>query len=598
VAEDNRLKIFSGYYIRIMKVTTLVLLWVVVNAEQKVSIMERHKSGLVFEQLPDLTFAKDHWTWVITVRHNLSEYNIEDLIQRVEVLYNTSPRSRQEFWTDSRKKYKEVVRRLLMAKLEVDRLNWHYFENKDTLTQSEIINFNNVAKESPTAVVIKEKYVVIQQSSLNSPKIRVVELLMDIENKLKQLEGFHDEDEITALRIYSEILDEFMEKMDSLTQHLKMRAGKLHRMLETLKNGVVIQDLMCNYDFEETIEKLREIKPLLWFPFNIEFKEVIRLRQFIKIKVGVYGQSAYISLEMPIISSDRANLYRMIPIPVAQNLFSEGSGTASIQPVSKYLAVRNESSTYFNEIDLAECVTGEVTVCPVKHFAFRQQDRCEVDLLNINNTSRLRNCDIRYKNKFEIYFRYSEVGNCWIFSTAKEEKASLKCDSGKVMETTIHGVGIMKIPNDCVLRRGSEVFRNPKSVEEKNSIATDKLIFPQLDLEIAKVADELNDKVTREIFKELIKDTHAESLNLLLGQLKILVNHRKSVYEMYWYLEIFAIIVGIVAIIAIGIFCLVGFLTYIVHEDPNEIELSLITRESDGAIVGAEAPGKAIIRFR
>jgi len=122
VAEDNRLK-FSGYYIRVIKVTTLVLLLVVVNAEQKVSIMIRHKSGLVFEQLPDMTFAKDHWTWVITVRHNLSEYNVEDLIQRVKVLYNTSPRSRQEFWTDSRKKYKEVVRKLLTAKLEVDRLN-------------------------------------------------------------------------------------------------------------------------------------------------------------------------------------------------------------------------------------------------------------------------------------------------------------------------------------------------------------------------------------------------------------------------------------------------------------------------------------------
>ncbi len=100
---------------------------------------------------------------------------------------------------------------------------------------------------------------------------------MDINNKLEQLKGFHGEKEMTRLRIYSEILDESMRKMETLTQHLKMRAGKLHKILETLNHGVIIHDLI--------IDKLKEIKPSLWFPFNIKFKEVIRLKKFIKIKV-------------------------------------------------------------------------------------------------------------------------------------------------------------------------------------------------------------------------------------------------------------------------------------------------------------------------
>lgn len=54
------------------------------------------------------------------------------------MLRDTSPAISKEFDWHAKRKYDEVIRKLELARQKIDELDWHYFEHKDSLTQSEI----------------------------------------------------------------------------------------------------------------------------------------------------------------------------------------------------------------------------------------------------------------------------------------------------------------------------------------------------------------------------------------------------------------------------------------------------------------------------
>lgn len=161
-------------------------------------------------------------------------------------------------------------------------------------------------------------------------------------------------------------------------------------------------------------------------------------------------------------------------------------------------------------------------------------------------------------------------------------------------DISIEGVGFLWFPRGCKIRHGEEILKTHRTKFEGNY----SLILPNINLELTRITTALSDQSSREVFREIARNTPSESLKLILGQYKVLMAHRKNIDQVYYYMKIMGVVMGIVALIGIGVLGILTILTYVVHDNPNEIELELVTRREDGAVVAAEAPGRALVRFR
>jgi hypothetical protein len=352
----------------------------------------------------------------------------------------------------------------------------------------------------------------------------------------------------------------------------------LHLAHDVIKNKVqMFFDIIITEKLNPTvlhplklIKNLEEIQKQLpkkrYLPFK--FNDLPNYYTHTKVSTEIYKTFATLSFEIPILSNNKFNLYKIVSFPVKIN----ESDTIAILDVTKPLAAINPSSEVVHLLtnsDLQSCSIKlfQYFICP---HSTNNEDIVSMEG-DINNCilSKFKNvlnekCNSFYKlYKFKETLYYRLENNKWLFIAPSPEELTLYCEHGdeEFYKARIKNMGTITINETC--KASGRLPLIPTLLKIKkikidllSANFSEDLSYLIKDLEIknAEPIPSLNislDQInTVEFLKSQVQDLKTVAEKPLLTEIK----ENKSSYILFIFFIIALIIILIILVVVI-IFC-------------------------------------------
>uniref|UniRef100_A0A6V7L8B5 Envelope fusion protein n=1 Tax=Bracon brevicornis TaxID=1563983 RepID=A0A6V7L8B5_9HYME len=187
----------------------------------------------------------------------------------------------------------------------------------------------------------------------------------------------------------------------------------LHRFIESIedaKNGRINHYLLTNEQLAKAVAQIRRDIPDVEPPFDMDNPDLGVLSEIAEIQL-LHSEGKFIAIvTIPLMNKLPMSLYRMIPCKMPQQLTDNRTGSAFIQPSSKYIILALNKQTYYQADPeyLEMCVTFQHQyLCPVHQLSSVKTDPCcEIELLLDPSENSVRTCHIKILKKHKSHWTY------------------------------------------------------------------------------------------------------------------------------------------------------------------------------------------------
>lgn len=187
--------------------------------------------------------------------------------------------------------------------------------------------------------------------------------------------------------------------------------------------------------------------------------DLTKLYKIISAKTRVTKEKIIIEINIPLVSGEKYQLFRVIPLPTRHD-----GKTVEIQPSSQYLSITLDRNKYWllNDFELSQCNSsnGAEYLCNVNtpiYTANSNVAACEVTLLAHKR-------ELEGTCKIKISVRSGDIKwialhrqNSWIVTTSTQQSFNIICGD-KVTEITVNGTIIMNVMQACQIRNASQLI--------------------------------------------------------------------------------------------------------------------------------------------
>ncbi|KAK2578117.1 hypothetical protein KPH14_000977 [Odynerus spinipes] len=218
------------------------------------------------------------------------------------------------------------------------------------------------------------------------------------------------------------------------------------------KQGILHPKILSPTQLAIAIRKIQISNPSLIFPTPTEIDYMEELIRISKLQVAYVKNRLIYILEIPLLSNNVFSLYKLTPIPAAQDIVNKKY--AYVAPRNNYLAITANRLSYtsLTEPQFSKCKeTMGTYICkrPRPLFHLAHKNTCEISLLVNAAAADLNTCDIRVITMPTPFWTQLRTPNTWIFSSPTPEPLYINCPDEETIHITINMTGILTIKSRC-----------------------------------------------------------------------------------------------------------------------------------------------------
>lgn len=228
-------------------------------------------------------------------------------------------------------------------------------------------------------------------------------------------------------------------------------AESLLNLLIDLYHGKINTDLISRDMINDILKDIRSLQGNLDLPKGD--LDPVHLASYCKVDAIFYGNRIIITIHVPLVHRMAYEIFKIYPVLVPQNLNSNFTKAASINPEKNYIALSYDQKSYFlTEAEtLRNCEQAELEVIcsivnPIEDTALTTS--CEAKIL-LNQTRDLTTCNFNLKNHLKTQWTYLQQSKEWLFSAPKPENIKIMCGNKISNSVTIEEIGVLRLNPGC-----------------------------------------------------------------------------------------------------------------------------------------------------
>ncbi|XP_047037246.1 uncharacterized protein LOC124642689, partial [Helicoverpa zea] len=156
-------------------------------------------------------------------------------------------------------------------------------------------------------------------------------------------------------------------------------------------------------------------------------------------------------LQIPLVNVKEFDLYNTIPYPIELNDVNS-TLYSTIIPSTKYIGITKDKSSYCKIDSLSSCkvINTQYYICETPSvYSTSAVPICESEIISKALTSVPHICNTKFVNgNFETFHKLRR--NQWIYVISQNSKLTIECNNQDLSEFSIHGTGILTIPEHCI----------------------------------------------------------------------------------------------------------------------------------------------------
>nr|XP_012146538.1 PREDICTED: uncharacterized protein LOC105663285 [Megachile rotundata] len=290
---------------------------------------------------------------------------------------------------------------------------------------------------------------------------KAVETLQIISNRVTMAVNYNTEN----LQITSSLI-----QLDQCLNEYELDLNTIIDAIFLAKQGMIHPKIITPTELAITIKEIQASNPSIIFPTPSEPNYMEELIRISKVQVAYAKSRLIYILEIPLLTINIFNLYKLIPVPMVQE--SIDKNYAYITPAAPYLAITSDRVLYtpLTESQIEKCKeTMGIYLCkrtrPLFHTVAKVT--CEVNLLINPKIVDFTTCDIRVIKMLTSFWTQLTEPNTWIFSTSIAEPLHITCPNKDPIHVIINSTGVIKIAPKCIATSTVVTLTTTRVLESK-----------------------------------------------------------------------------------------------------------------------------------
>ncbi|XP_063978944.1 uncharacterized protein LOC135163436 [Diachasmimorpha longicaudata] len=350
-------------------------------------------------------------------------------------------------------------------------------------------------------------------------------------------------------------------------------ATKTVSAIEDARRGILHPLLINTNQLAKVTEEIERSTPDTIFPIAKEKIDLALLSQISDVQTAYHDKKFLIIIEIPLISRNQMELYKMVPCKVPQKIQGNRSVAAYIEPAKKYIALSQHDAyyTHFDEDYLNSCIPFEKCLACQKGIPLRKagnRNSCEYRLLTNTdvalNSKIYQDCNVKITNDLETQWTRLTSSKGWLYSTIEPERLEITCHNQPSDSVILNGSGMLHLNPNCTAETSPTILEGAGLVGYQLPVI---LGIPKT-INISEIAPVLNDlpkplspMSTRRqyVLPDTAKDRlFDDSLQQTVDEAeKIGLHHQETYYH-----RIFTATNGTITLVLTVVMAAVGYGTY------------------------------------
>lgn len=201
---------------------------------------------------------------------------------------------------------------------------------------------------------------------------------------------------------------------------------------------------------KELVDSIKYLPSNLEFPITLDISSIHSLLNVSHIVSYYVNHKIIFVVRVPLVAVREFSLFHVLSLPISHNV-NQSSFYSMIIPSHKYIAMTKDKMQYCNidELNVCTAVNPGNYICEVSSvYALDAKASCESEMLTKVVKTLPSQCET--KTLFGHLDLWKQINyNKWIYVQSDPTRITIDCKNSNVHENTVHGTGILYIPQGC-----------------------------------------------------------------------------------------------------------------------------------------------------